>query len=89
MERRTFILSLLALPATAVALRSEARAAPVMEGVPQASIPVPTQGAAVTLPDGTPVDYAQYRRRRRRRTVCTWRRNRYGRRVRVCRTVWY
>lgn len=89
MERRTFMLSLLALPAAAVALKSEAKAAPVISSVPQASGPVPTQDAAVTLPDGTPVDYAQYRRRRRQRTVCTWRRNRYGRRVRVCRTIWY
>jgi hypothetical protein len=89
MERRTFILSLLAVPA-AVALKSEAKAAPVLGSLPQPA-PVPVQEAAVTLPDGTPVDYAQYRhrRRRRRRTVCTWRRNRYGRRVRVCRTVWY
>lgn len=40
--------------------------------------------------DAIPAEFSQYRRRpRRSRQVCTFRRNRYGRRVRVCRTVYY
>ncbi len=51
----------------------------------------------MALPDGTPIEQAQYYRgrpyrgrpRRRRREVCRITRNRFGRPVRVCRTVWY
>ena len=40
--------------------------------------------------DAVPAEFSQYwRRPRRRRQVCTFRRNRFGRRVRVCRTVYY
>lgn len=41
-------------------------------------------------PDGTPVETVQYWRRppRRRRRVCGWRRNRWGRPIRRCWYVW-
>ena len=56
-----------------------------------------TAAKAASLPaeeaarlDAVPAEFSQYwRRPRRRRQVCTFRRNRYGRRVRVCRTVYY
>lgn len=88
MERRSFLLGLFALSTgsvvSAIAGKAEAAAVAPAEG----SL---AKSDALTLPDGTPLEYAQYRyrRRRRRRRVCTWRRNRFGRRVRVCRTVWY
>lgn len=86
MERRSFMLGLLAVSAGAAgtAFASQAEASPIRSGTE--SLP---QDQTVTLPDGTPVELAQYRgRRRRRRQVCRVRRNRYGRRVRVCRWVW-
>lgn len=86
MERRSFLLGLLALStgsaAAAIAGKAEAAAVtPVADALAKSD--------ALTLPDGTPLEYTQYRRRRRRRTVCSWRRDRWGRRVRVCRSVWY
>lgn len=85
MERRSFLLGLLALStgsaAAAIAGKAEGAAvAPAADAL--------ARNDALTLPDGTPVEYAQHRRRRRR-TVCSWRRDRWGRRVRVCRSVWY
>lgn len=85
MERRSFLLGLFALSAgtttAAIAGRAEAAALTPAEGTL-------AKNEALALPDGTPLEYAQYRRRRRR-VVCGWRRNRWGRRVRVCRTIWY
>lgn len=91
MERRRFILGIFALSAgAAIAGTGEAQAAPAAQAAE------PVRGAApaapaLSLPDGTPVEQAQYwrRRPRRRRQVCTIRRGRHGRRVRVCRWVWY
>lgn len=90
MERRSFLLGLFALSAGAatVAVSGQAEAAalgaagPVLGAVPAEK--------AMTLPDGTPIEQAQYYRRRPRprRQVCTVRRNRYGRPVRVCRWVY-
>ena len=55
---------------------------------PAAAAALPAEEAARL--DAVPAEFSQYwRRPRRRRTVCTFRRNRYGRRVRVCRTVYY
>jgi hypothetical protein len=92
MERRSFILGLFALSggAAAAVIGGQAVAAPVLNGAEPILGAVPTREAAATLLDGTPIEQAQYRRRpRRSRQVCTIRRNRFGRRVRVCRTVWY
>lgn len=92
MERRSFLLGLFALSAgstaAAFAGRAEAAALAPAEGTAAAAQGTLSKTEALTLPDGVPLEYAQYRRRRRR-TVCGWRRNRWGRRVRVCRTIWY
>lgn len=102
MERRSFVLGLLALAAgSALSLRiDEAEAAPAAPA---------TAGEAaseLTLPDGTALDWAQHRgwdrnphhrhwrhpprhhRRRHRRQVCRVHRDRFGRRVRRCHWVW-
>lgn len=92
MERRSFLLGLFALSAgstaAAIAGRAEAAALAPVEGTPAKAEGPLARSEALTLPDGMPLEYSQYRRRRRR-TVCGWRRNRWGRRVRVCRTMWY
>lgn len=63
-------------------------AAPQMD----AADPTANELAAGMTPDGTPVDSVQYwhgpRPPRRRRRVCGWRRDRWGRRVRRCWYVW-
>lgn len=86
MERRSFLLALLALStgSAAAAIAGTAEAAAATPVAP----PRRAGSDALTLPDGQPIEYAQYRRRRRR-TVCSWRRDRWGRRVRVCRSVWF
>lgn len=91
MERRSFLLGLFALSAGAatVALTGQADAAALGAAGPALGA-APTGDKAATLPDGTPIVQAQYyhRRPRPRRQVCTVRRNRYGRPVRVCRWVY-
>lgn len=93
MERRSFLLGLLALSAGAasVAVAGKADAAG-LGAAGQALGAMPSEKTA-TLPDGTPIEQAQYygrpyRRPRPRRQVCTVRRNRFGRPVRVCRWVY-
>ena len=99
MERRNFLLGLFALTAgsAAVAIAGKAEAAPVASA---ATLPAaaPDIARGTALPDGTPIEKAQYyrgrpyrgrRRPRRQRQVCRVARNRFGRPVRVCRTVWY
>jgi hypothetical protein len=86
MERRTFLTGLLALAAGsgAVALAGKAEAAAVVAGM------APVAQAETQQPSGVTAELAQYRRpRRRRREVCRVQRDRFGRRRRVCRTVWY
>ncbi|MFC5421793.1 hypothetical protein ACFPOB_19725 [Bosea eneae] len=81
MNRRSFIVTLcggLAASAAGVSLAS----------APVAAASLAPENAARL--DAAPAEFSQYwRRPRRRRTVCSVRRNRYGRRVRVCRTVYY
>ncbi|RYE73632.1 MAG: hypothetical protein EOP19_29105 [Hyphomicrobiales bacterium] len=81
MNRRSFITALcggIAASAAGVSLVS----------APAAAAALATEDAARL--DAAPAEFSQYRRRpRRRRQVCTIRRNRFGRRVRVCRTVYY
>lgn len=99
MERRSFLLGLMALATgSASSLQvNEAQAAPPAQPADVA----PDAASDITLPDGTPVDWAQRRpdwnhprrppprhRRRRQRQVCHVRRDRWGRPVRVCRWVW-
>jgi hypothetical protein len=94
MERRSFLLGLFALSAGAAtaALSGKAEAAGLGAAAPALGA-VPSENAA-TLPDGTPIEQAQYyrgrphHRPRPRRQVCTVRRNRFGRPVRVCRWVY-
>ncbi|CAM5763217.1 hypothetical protein [Bosea minatitlanensis] len=94
MERRSFLLGLFALSAGAatVAISGKADAAALGAAAPVLGA-TPAEKAA-TLPDGTPIEQAQYhrgprhRRPRPRRQVCTVRRNRFGRRERVCRWVY-
>ncbi|QFR33904.1 hypothetical protein [Ancylobacter sp. TS-1] len=65
-------------------------AAPEMDAAPDADA-TGNELAAATTPDGTPIDNVQYWRHprgRRRRRVCGWRRDRWGRRVRRCWYVW-
>jgi len=77
MNRRSFITALFGGVA-ASAVGATITAAPAMAA--------PIDKAEL---DALPAEFSQYRRHRRRREVCTFRRNRYGRRVRVCRTVYY
>lgn len=81
MNRRSFITALCGgFAASAVG------ASIVSAPAKAASLPL---GDAARL-DAAPAEFSQYwRRPRRRRTVCTVRRNRFGRPVRVCRTVYY
>ncbi|MGY6246864.1 hypothetical protein ACXIUS_04840 [Bosea thiooxidans] len=95
MERRSFLLGLFALSAGAatVALSGKADAAALGAAAAPVLGATPSEKAA-TLPDGTPIEQAQYRRDPRfrrprpRRQVCTVRRNRFGRPERVCRWVY-
>lgn len=100
MERRSFMLGLLALAAgSAVNLKAgEAEATPAAAAGDTTS--------ELTLPDGTALDWVQHRRsdwhphdrhwrhrprhhrRRHRRQVCRVHRDRFGRRVRRCHWVW-
>jgi hypothetical protein len=81
MNRRSFVTTLfggLAASAVGVSVLS----------MPAMATPLPADDAARL--DAVPAEFSQYwRRPRRRRTVCSVRRNRYGRRVRVCRSVYY
>lgn len=81
MNRRSFITALfggVAVSAAGVSLVS----------APAGATALATEDAARL--DTVPAEFTQYwRRPRRRRTVCTVRRNRFGRPVRVCRTVYY
>ncbi len=99
MERRNFLLGLFALTAgsAALAVAGKAEAAPAVGSAGPLPAPAPEAARGMALPDGTPIEQAQYYRgrpyrgrpRRRRREVCRITRNRFGRPVRVCRTVWY
>ncbi|MGE7468766.1 hypothetical protein ACQKLX_04965 [Bosea sp. NPDC003192] len=81
MNRRSFIATLCGGIAASAAGVS-------MASAPVAAASLATEDAAKL--DAVPAEFSQYwRRRRRRRTVCTVRRNRFGRPVRVCRTVYY
>jgi len=98
MERRNFLLGLVALAAgsaTMAVATTKAEAAPV--AAPSGALrEAASPESRSTLPDGTPIEKAQYYRdrpyrgrpRRRRREVCRITRNRFGRPVRVCRSVW-
>ncbi len=96
MERRRFILGIFALSAGAVAAGiGKAQAAPAAQAADPVRGAAPAS-AVSTLPDGAAVEQAQYRRypryrrySRRRRQVCTVRRDRYGRPVRICHWVSY
>lgn len=95
MERRSFILGLLAVAAGSglIAQSGQAQASPQP---PQPAAPA----GEITLPDGTPIDWAQrhrrphahyrrwprhqYRHRRRNRRVCRTFRDRFGRIRRRC-----
>lgn len=96
MDRRTFILGLLAVAAgsSATLVAAEAAATPSA----QASCSLPAEAAveegSTAAPDGLPVEYSQYHRRsthrhhrHRRRQVCRVHRDRWGRRVRRCHWV--
>jgi hypothetical protein len=86
MERRTFLTGILALAtgSGAAVLAGNAEAAAVVTGM------APVVQAETKQPSGVAAELAQYRRRpRRRRVVCQIRRDRFGRRRRVCRTIWY
>lgn len=104
MERRSFLLGLMAL-ATGSALSLQANEAQAASPSQPADA-TPERASDITLPDGTPVDWAQrhgdwhhrhyrrrhyrhHHRRRRRRQVCHFRRDRWGRPVRICRWVWH
>lgn len=98
MERRNFLLGLAALAAgsATLALSGKADAAPVTAHADTLKDVAKTAESRATLPDGTPIEKAQYYRDRRyrrgprrRRQVCRVTRNRFGRPVRVCRTVFY
>lgn len=99
MERRNFLLGLLGLAAgsATMAIAGKATAAPVTGSAGALVGATAEADRAMTLPDGTAVEHAQYRDRpfrgrmprgRRRREICRVTRNRFGRPVRVCRTVW-
>jgi len=81
MNRRSFVTALFGgIAASAVGAS--------IASTPAAAAPLATEDAARL--DAAPAEFSQYwRRPRRRRTVCTVRRNRFGRPVRVCRTVYY
>jgi len=81
MNRRSFVTALFGGLAASAAGAS-------LVSMPAMAAPLPAEDAAKL--DAVPAEFSQYwRRPRRRRTVCSVRRNRYGRRVRVCRTVYY
>lgn len=81
MDRRSFVTALFGGIAASAVGASIASA-------PAKAASLPVDDAARL--DAAPAEFSQYwRRPRRRRTVCSVRRNRYGRRVRVCRTVYY
>lgn len=100
MERRSFILGLVAIAAGSAlsALPTEAKEPQSTQALDASLNPVEEQ----TLPDGTPLDWAQHRdrhwnnhhrrhprhRRRHRRQVCRVHRDRFGRRIRRCHWVW-
>ena len=92
MERRSFLLGLFALSAGAVTVALSEKADAAALGAAAPALGATPSEKAATLPDGTPIEQAQYygrhRRPRPRRQVCTVRRNRYGRPVRVCRWVY-
>lgn len=79
MNRRSFLTALFGgVAATAVGSIVASEASKASE------LPVGTVAAL----DETPAEFSQYHRApRRRRQVCTVRRNRFGRRVRVCRWI--
>lgn len=81
MNRRSFVTALFGgLAASAIGTN--------VVSTPAMAAPLPVDDAARL--DAVPAGFSQYwRRPRRSRQVCTFRRNRYGRRVRVCRTVYY
>lgn len=99
MDRRSFVLSILAMAAGGGSLAaSEAAAAP-------ASLPEETKQAVAEMLDDLPLTYAQnwngsphwhhrdprfrhHPRHVRRRRVCRMERDRHGRRVQRCRWVW-
>lgn len=102
MKRRSFLLGLISMAAGGgLSLRaSDTQATPLTSHGG-----APVEGATeLTLPDGTPIDWAQQRnwhgsphyrhwhrpprRRRHQRHVCRVYRDRFGRRVRRCRWVW-
>jgi hypothetical protein len=98
MERRNFLLGLFALTAgsAAVAIAGKAEAAPAAASGGALPAVAPEAASGTALPDGTLIEKAQYYRGRhyrgrprRRREVCRVTRNRFGRPVRVCRTVMY
>lgn len=99
MERRNFLMGLVALAAgsATLAVAGKAEAAPIAAPTDALREAGATTETRATLPDGTPIEQAQYRGpnyyrgrpRRRRREVCRVTRNRFGRPVRVCRSVWY
>lgn len=104
MDRRAFLSGLFGVTGVAalggLTLRS-AQAAPIAHALDQSAIKPDATAEAARTPDGTEVDKAHYtgwrhshrrwrprRRWRRSRVVCrrTWRR---GRRIRVCRRVYW
>ncbi|MGN6096216.1 MAG: hypothetical protein ACTHP8_08265 [Bosea sp. (in: a-proteobacteria)] len=92
MERRSFLLGLFALSAGAATVAISGKADAAALGAAAPALGATPSEKATTLPDGTPIEQAQYyrhhRRPRPRRQVCTVRRNRFGRPVRVCRWVY-
>ena len=78
MHRRSFLVGLFAASSTSVVMIGSGDASPLTYG-------------AQPLGNGTqpdlPIETVQWHHRRPRRQVCTWRRNRFGRRVRICRWV--
>ncbi len=92
MERRSFLLGLFALSAGAATVAISGKADAAALGAAAPALGAAPSEKATTLPDGTPIEQAQYyrhhRRPRPRRQVCTVRRNRFGRPVRVCRWVY-
>ena len=99
MERRSFLLGLVAFAVGAGASRAS-----------DAQTLQPSKSPEITLPDGTPIDWAQHpgqgwnrpphhrdrywrrppavQRRRHRREVCRVHRDGFGRQVRRCHWVW-
>ena len=79
MHRRSFLLSLFAVSSTSavVVAIGNGNASPLANGA---------QLLAKDAPAEFPIENVQYWRRRPRQ-VCTWRRDRFGRRIRICRWV--